>query len=133
MRTDHSSLSLSVSLSSPALSQWAGVQTCNVGSSLSGLTIKQNTHGANPQKRWWHDKLSSGTIHDPAMAYHPNAHADTVHTRKTKRLDTILVSSDTWDSLGVSGYVHAVLSHAGDHKAVCIYRIAYIQQPHQVI
>ena len=73
------------------------------------------------RKRWWHDKLSSGSMHDPAMGYHPNAQADTLHTRKTKRRDASLVSSDTWDSLGVSGYEHAVLLHAGDHKAMLIH------------
>jgi hypothetical protein len=38
------------------------------------------------RKRWWHEKLLCGAMHDPAMAYHPNAQADTLHTRKTKRL-----------------------------------------------
>ena len=73
------------------------------------------------RKRWWHDKLSCGTMHDPAMAYHPNAQANTLHTRKTKRLDAILVYADTWESLGVSGYEHIILSHAGDHKAVLLH------------
>ena len=50
-------------------------------------------------------------MHDPAMAY----------TRKTKRLDTILMSAEMWDAVGVSGYEHMTLAHAGDHKAVLIH------------
>ena len=44
-----------------------------------------------------------------------------LHTRNTKRLDAVLVSADTWDSLGISGYEHIILSHAGDHKAVLLH------------